>query len=188
MSQQSVKITRVDAGAIRGVGRCLRAWERSGLTDEELVYELFRRVLHCETPAGIEQCVALMPPSLAPVIEQQIAEISAQTHPGEWFVSAPHQPTAAELEQLDQRVREIFASILHALAHPVAVVEYPIDDPDGLRQNWFVFRFLETVPGEKYRHAECQAARVALGVFCPAHHFEMVYGQPVPTEPADGHD
>jgi hypothetical protein len=156
--------------------------ERNILTDDKLVNALFDNFYGCETDAGIEQCVAVIPKRLWPQIENKVAETLNRPHPGELFVYHPIEPTEDELEKLDNRVRQTMAIVTDYLADPTGVIEYEVDDPDGLRQQWFVFKHFETVAGEKCRKSECAEDRIHNGVFCRAHHYEMIFGQPPPTQ------
>ncbi len=155
--------------------------ERGVITDDELVSALFDNFCGCESDGGIEQCVAVVPQRLWPQIGNKVEATLNRPHPGDLFVYQPITPTMDELEQLDNRVRQTMAVVVKYLANPTGVVEYEIDDPDGLRQRWFVFKHFETVVGEKCRNPACDEDRIHNGVFCRAHHYEMIFGQPPST-------
>lgn len=177
-----MQLTRSDAAAVDTTGKHVRCLERGVLTDDELVNALFDNFYGCETDGGIQQCVAVVPHRLWPQIKDKVFTTLNSVHPGELFVYHPITPTPDELEQLDERVRHTMAVVMKYLANPTGVVEYEIDDADGLRQQWFVFQQFETVAGEQCRRPACTEERIRNGVFCRAHHYEMIFGQPPPTQ------
>jgi hypothetical protein len=175
-----MRLTRSDAAAVHATGKQVRWMECDVVTDDELVSTLFDNFFGCETDGGIEQCVAVVPKRLWPQIENKVAETLGRAHPGELFVYRPINPTESELEQLDYRVRQTMAVVMRYLANPTGVVEFEIDDPEGLRQRWFEFKQFETIVGEKCRKPACSKERIHNGVYCRAHHYEMIFGQPPP--------
>lgn len=174
-------MTRSDAAAVHTTGKHVRCLERDVLTDDEMVNALFDNFYFCETDGGIEQCVAIVPHRLWPQIQEKVRATLNRVHPGELFVYQPITPTPDELEQLDDRVRHTMTVVMKYLANPTGVVKFEIDDPDGRRQQWFVFQQFETFAGEKCRRPACTEDRIRNGVFCCAHHYEMIFGQPPPT-------
>ncbi len=177
-----MQLTRSDAAAVQTTGKHVRALERDAFTDDELVNALFDNFYGCDTDCGIEQCVALVPHRLWPQIQDKVRATLNRLHPGDLFVYQPITPTPDELEQLDDRVRHTMAVVMKYLASPTGVVEYEIDDPDGLRQQWFAFQHFETVAGEQCRRPACTEDRIRNGVFCRAHHYEMIFGQQPPPQ------
>ena len=177
-----MQLTGSDASAVHHTGRLVRLLNRGVISETEMVNALFDNFYGCQTDGGIEQCVAVIPERLWPQIEQKVADTLGRTHPGELFVYRPITPTPSELDQLDDRVRHAMAVVVKYLKNPTGVIEYEIDDPDGLRQRWFNFKDLDTVRGERCRKSDCNEDRIQFGVFCRAHHYEMIYGQPPPTQ------
>jgi len=159
---------------------------RDEISEAEMVNVLFNNFYSCETDLGIEQCVALIPKRLWPQIEEKVCDTLARSHPGELFVYLPITPTPSELDKLDDRVRHIMAVVVNYLQNPTEVIEYEIDDPDGMRQQWFLFKHFETVAGERCRKPNCGEDRIHNGVNCRAHHFEMIFGQPPPKQQNSG--
>jgi hypothetical protein len=176
-----MQLTRSDAAAVHTTEKYVRWMERSVITDDELVNALFDNFYGCETDVGIEQCVAVVPQRLWPQKENKVADTLKQAHPGELFVYHPITPTRRELDELDHRVRHTMSLVINYLGDPTGVIEYEIDDPDGLRQQWFLFKHFETVEGEPCRKPDCGEDRIHNGVHCRAHHDEMIFGQPPPN-------
>ncbi len=176
-----MQLTQSDASAVHSTGKQIRGLERNVITDEELVNALFCNLSVCDTDDGILQCVALMPRRLWPLITEKLDDIGGHPHPGRLFVFVPFAPTDEELEHFDRRVRHAISIVADYLQNPTGKVEFEIDDPDGMRQRWFVFKHFQTVAGEKCRKFNCGDDRVQDAVFCAAHHFEMIYGQPPPA-------
>lgn len=183
-----MQLTRSDASAVHQTGNLVRLLNRSVISDAEMADALFDNLFGCQTDGGIEQCVAVMPERLRPQIENKVTDTLNRLYPGELFVYHPIRPTAIELDQLDDRVRHTMAVVINYLQNPTGVIEYEIEDPDGLRQQWFVFKRFETVAGEPCRKPDCGEDRIHNGVFCRAHHYEMIFGQPPPTQPKSGND
>ena len=172
-----MQLTQSDASAIQSTARHVGVWNRDIVTDSELVSALFHNFYNCESDAGVEQCVALVPTKLWPDIESKIVDVLGRSHPGELFVYQPIIPAAAVLEQLDDRVRHVMEVVTNYLANPTGIVEYEIDYSDGSRQRWCQFKLLETVDGEFCRKANCPEDRIRNAVFCRAHQYETIYGQ-----------
>lgn len=173
-----MQLTRSDASAVQQTARLVALLDRGVVLEAELVKGLFDNLHGCDTDLGIEQCVARIPARLWSQIEERATEILSRTHPGEPYF---YQPTQDEMGRLDARVRHAVAVVLEYLKDPTDAVEYPIDDESGLRQKWFLFKTFETVANEKCRKAECEEDRIRNGVYCRAHHFEMIFGQRPPT-------
>ena len=176
-----MQLTRSDASAVHVTGKHVRWMERNAISDDEMVNALFDNLYGCETDAGIEQCVAVVPQRLWPQIEGSVAETLKRAHPSELFVYRPHTPTQDELNELDHRVRHMMSVVMKYLANPTGVVEYEVDDPGGLRQQWLVFKHFETVVGQPCRRPDCDEDRIRNGIHCRAHHYEMIVGQPPPN-------
>lgn len=181
-----MQLTRSDAFAVHRTGRLLRFLIRDEISEAEMINVLFNNFYSCETDLGIEQCVALIPKRLWPQIEEKVRDTLARSHPGKLFVYLPITPTLSELDKLDDRVRHTMAVVVNYLQNPTEVIEYEIDDPDGMRQQWFLFKHFETVAGERCRKPNCGEDRIHNGVNCRAHHFEMIFGQPPPTQQNSG--
>jgi len=181
LMSDSHKISNADAAAIQQCVKYASMLRRGIATETEIVTSLFNQFHGCESDFAIEQCVAQLPEDLHREIQLQANIHGQKHHPGDLFVFHPDVPTADELLALDARVRHIFKVVFRYLANPTGNTTYQIDENDLPRKRWLTVRHFDTISGTVCKTAKCNNERIESGVFCPAHHYEMLYGTPPPN-------
>ena len=174
-------LTQADAIAVKSIAKLVNLCERELISDTELVEALFQNVARCESDIGIEQCVALVPKLHWQQIDSWMKVKRKEPCLSDFLaIFHPTNPTELERQELNERIQHAFGIVANYLANPTGIVEYEIDDLDGLRNQWFLFRQFESVIGEPCRSEQCDEDRIRNSVYCPVHHYEMVFGQSPP--------
>ena len=175
------KISNADADSIQRCANYVAAFRRNIITESELVTSLFHAIRGCDSNLGIEQCVAQMPDTLHDEIRSRTIALATKDHPGDLFVFQPILPTVEELLDLDERGRHVVDVVNNYLNHPTGNIAYNFDENDLPQKRWFNVRHFDTMIGSKCKKPSCTNDRIKLGVFCPAHHYQILCGTPPPN-------
>ena len=143
--------------------------------------QLLDHLAGCDSNFAAEQCAAQLPTQFHNELTQQITRWLSDKHPGELFVFDPIVPTDSELTEMDKRVRKMGNASLDYLENPTGIKDYQTDPMEIPQTRWAALKQTETIDGQSCKTNNCENNRIKLGVFCPRHHFEMLYGSPPPN-------
>ena len=178
--QNTPYISSVDAASVL---RCVNGVSNLGreiITEAELVNLLFHILQGCESDFAIEQCIAQMPISLHSEIKLKTEAHELKQHPSELFFRSSVLNAKNSIE-LDERARHIIRVVVRFLINPTENVTCNFDVNDLAQKRWFSVKHFDRIPGLACKRPMCNNDRVQYGVLCPAHHYEMLYGDTPPT-------
>ena len=168
-------VSQFDAARILQCSKFVRLHARGVLTERELVDSLLIGALECDSSFGLGQCLAQSPPLLHATILALCDRIEATD--GQWLSDRSQKFQDCSQDERRLRQQTGLAAVREAMAAPILDTEWTVDESDKWKLKWLQFKYLTTAPGERCRASNCIADRVLLGVFCPRHHFECLYGR-----------
>ena len=174
-------VTHAEAETIDRVSQLAAFCEDGIITKSDVVTSILHNLSFCPTVFAAEQCVARLPQQFHDELTRQLSSCLSNTHPGKLFVFQPIVPTHEELLELDNHVWTIGNAMLGYLDNPTGQQEYKTDPLELPRTRWNSIQQYQTIDGQYCKHDNCGNCRIKLGVFCPKHHFEMLYSKPPPN-------
>lgn len=157
------QVSHSDACVIDHAGNLVRLYDQGKISDRELINALFDGCWNqCESDFAIEQCIAGLPEELHASIQVQLRAREKRTAPA------------------SQRGSHILQVIEGYLSNPTGKVPYEVID-DRLIKAWASMKGSKTLADTKCRISNCANGRVEFGIYCPLHHFEMIYRQAPPS-------
>ena len=174
-------VTLAEAYAIQRIAKLRIFHERGTIDTGQAVTSMLHDLSLCESKFAAEQCVARFPDEFHGEIIRQIEHWMSKDHPGQLFVFAPTAHTDDELLELDSLVRLFGAAMLNYLENPTGIQDFQTDPLELPRSKWLAIQKFQTVDEQCCKRENCRNFRINHGVFCPEHHYEMLYGNPPPN-------
>lgn len=152
-----------------------RNHQRGLISDAELVNSLVSHFGVPDLHYGIKFALEQLPVPLRTVVATAIAEVRKDPLR---VVPAGH--GLESRKQFQNRIQEYCDLAAEFLATPRS--GFVLKRPDPLLGHWLFLRESRTVLGSICKDANCDDERIELGVFCPLHHFVMLYGSDPPDD------
>jgi hypothetical protein len=175
-------LTYGEATTIDNVRRMVRFWQRSILTEAEVVGGVVMELVQAADSAKrvIPHCVAALSPELRDRLSEYVKKLASREYRGWYFVIGPGL-NEQELERLRPQCQsiceEIVAVLRQAGEHPAWLDQAAAIEVDVF---WARLRDQSTAGNPPCRSAGCSAQSLKTSIYCARHHYEQIVGRPPP--------
>ena len=141
-------------------------------------------LFQCESTFAVEQIIAPLPPELRSEVRalcERFHVAGAATY-YEAFAHGGYDPAIA-FPYVERKLAETVVRLKEIGDRPTLHPHWNAPAMTREQRHWLVMEHAETAHGETCQRAGCDEDRIVRGVLCPAHHYEMVYGEPPPPMP-----
>ncbi|MCE9545697.1 MAG: hypothetical protein K8T25_09295 [Planctomycetia bacterium] len=172
-------MSQADAGVILACAMHSSFHARGISTDSECAESVLSLAMQCESEFAVNQCVAQFPAAIFEALRSLCEKLAVDGPDGflEPFFIGGETAGNERRRRLDIAMARIRQSARQPAIHP----DWAVSGMSELERHWLRVRHCRTVAGEPCKQPNCGADRVVHGVFCPRHHFEMLYGEAPPN-------